>query len=135
MNTVKLICKNKYYYEEATNGEMCILGLFFKDGVNKYKESYKLVRDWTLADKDDPQSGYGSELGGNLAFLEDDGFGNVIVEDDIPCDPQNPLHIKMTREQFVKLLDEWAEKVIKTLPKEVIIKHENNEFNIEIIKQ
>ncbi len=136
MNIVKLIYKNERYdYEEATNKEIEILGFFFEDGVGKYKEGYKLVRNWALADKNDPKSGYGSELGGNLAFLEDDGLGNVIVEDEIPSDPENPARIKMTREQFIKLLDEWAEKVIKTLPEEVIIKHENNEFSIEVIKQ
>jgi len=136
MNTVKLIYKNERYdYEEATNREIEILGFFFEDCINRRQESYKSFKDWALADKDDPKSGYGSALGCNITSVEDDGLGNVIVEDDIPVDPENPARIKMTREQFVKLLDEWAEKIIKTLPEEVIIKHDNNEFSVEVIKQ
>jgi hypothetical protein len=37
----------------------------------------------------------------------------------------------MSRDQFIKLLDDWQEKVCKLKPKEVIIKHENDEFVIE----
>jgi hypothetical protein len=42
-----------------------------------------------------------------------------------------PPGLKMSRFQFVKLLDEWQEKVCRHQPKEVIIKHENGEFFIE----
>jgi len=136
MDTVKLLYENGLYdNKKATNGSIYVLGSFFKDGVNKYKEEYLFCKEWAMADKTDSKNCYGSDVGFNTTSLEDDGFGNVIVEDDIPCDPENPARIKMTREQFVKLLDEWAEKVIKTLPEEVIIKHENNEFSVEVIKQ
>jgi hypothetical protein len=37
----------------------------------------------------------------------------------------------MSRQQFAQLFDDWQEKVCKYRPKEVIIKHENDQFTIE----
>ena len=37
----------------------------------------------------------------------------------------------MTCEQFIKLLTDWEEKVIKKKPKEVTIKYENDQFVFE----
>ena len=37
----------------------------------------------------------------------------------------------MTLSQYVQLLDEWENKICKEMPKEVIIKHENDQFIIE----
>ena len=37
----------------------------------------------------------------------------------------------MTHDQFIKLLDDWEEKVYKLNPKEVTITYENDEFTIE----
>ena len=39
--------------------------------------------------------------------------------------------MKISCEQFVKLLDDWQEKACKANAKEVIIKHENGEFTLE----
>lgn len=38
----------------------------------------------------------------------------------------------MTKNQFIKLFDEWLEKVCKKKPKEVMIIHDNDEFRIEV---
>lgn len=37
----------------------------------------------------------------------------------------------MTRQQFAQLFDEWQEKVCQHKPKEVVIKHVNDQFFIE----
>lgn len=42
-----------------------------------------------------------------------------------------PTKLKMPEDQFIKLLDDWEEKVCKRQPKEVIIKYEKDEFVIE----
>ena len=39
--------------------------------------------------------------------------------------------LKIPNQRFLKLLDDWEEKVVKLKPQEVIIKFENDEFIIE----
>lgn len=54
----------------------------------------------------------------------------ILLRDQYP-EEEIPTQLKMTRDQFIKLLDDWEEKVCKLKPKEVIIKYENDEFIIE----
>ena len=41
----------------------------------------------------------------------------------------------MTVDQFVNLLNEWYEKVCTKNPQEVLLKHINDQYIIEIIKK
>ena len=74
--------------------------------------------------------------------MSDDGdvfSGNItkfeIEEDEVVMTdlyPEVPAELRMKKEQFIKLFDEWLEKVCKKNPKEVMIIHDNDEFRIEV---
>jgi hypothetical protein len=38
----------------------------------------------------------------------------------------------MSRQQFIRLIDDWQAKVCAHIPKEVTIKYENGQFTIEM---
>lgn len=116
---VSYLNHNYYNYEEASSIAMCILGRFLFSDVDKDISFYK---QWLLDNK------YNS-TGGNITELE--RVGNYILLSDTYSEEDIPTKAKMTYIQFLKLLTEWEEKVIKLKPKEVIIKYENNEFIIE----
>lgn len=50
---------------------------------------------------------------------------------DLFSDEKIPTVLKMTRKQYVQVITDWEEKVCKRKPKEVVIKHENEQFIIE----
>lgn len=111
---------HKYYnYEDASSIIMCILGRFLFSDVGSDISFYK---EWLLDNK------YNS-TGGNITEL--DRVGNYILLSDAYSEEDVPTKAKMTSAQFLKLLTTWEEKVLKLKPKEVIIKHENDEFIIE----
>jgi hypothetical protein len=139
MNFAKLSLDSSdgiYSYKGASNEEMSILGCFFTDDVGCRKQEWPSFKDWALADKDDPNSGFNDTIGSNATFLEEDGNGDIHLVDDTGSNDDEeyyiPGRIKLTRQQFVQLLDDWQEKVCKYKPKEVIIKYENDQFTIEI---
>ena len=108
-----------YSHKNATSNEMDTLGLFLSDDVNCDSLSFKeyALNDWEI---------YTSS---NATALEKKN--GCIFMSDMYSQEEVPSILKMTREQFIKLLDDWQEKVCKSKPKEVIIKYENDEYTIE----
>ncbi len=123
-----------YGYCNASDERMGILGVFLSD-MGCSKNSSSIFRDWGAADKNDPHSGFSHTCSTNAVLLDEDDDGIIHVIDFIGGDPDDvhyvPPRITMTRDQFVQLLDDWQEKVCKHKPKEVIIKHINDQFVIE----
>jgi len=111
---------HKYYnYENASSIVMCILGRFLFSDVGSDISFYK---GWLLDNK------YNS-AGGNITEL--DRVGNYILLSDAYSEEDVPTRAKMTSAQFLKLLADWEEKVVRLKPKEVILKYDNDEFVIE----
>lgn len=109
-----------YSYTDASSIEMCILGRFLTSDVRSHPSSFKeyALNDWEK---------YTSS---NATSLEKQN-GYILLSDQYP-EEETPTQLKMTHNQFIKLLDDWEEKVCKLKPKEVIIKHENGQFIFEI---
>jgi len=122
MNIAKLELSSygTYSYKGGSNLEMEILCAFLSSDVGCSITSYQ---DWAL---DDSQ-----EMGvsGNITFLEKDD--DYIYLSDLYSEEENPTELKISRQQFVQLLNDWQEKACKHKPKTAIIKHENNQFTIE----
>jgi hypothetical protein len=136
MDSVKFVLSQGYgyySYQEASNVEMNTLGMFLSNmGCDQQRPTFK---DWALANKNIPGTGFTHTIGTNATFLEEDDNGNIHLVDDTGSDPDDiyyiPARIIMTREQFIKLLDDWQEKVCKRKPREVIIKYTDDKFTIE----
>lgn len=122
MEFIKLIISpsRHYRYEDASNEEMTILGHFLATDVGYHPSSFK---EWGFNDN------WGDATNGNLTALEKDD--NYILLSDLYSEQENPVELRMTREQYVQVITDWEEKVCKLMPKEVLIKYENDEFVIE----
>ena len=123
MDFVKLLISSsgRYSYNGASNIEMNILGDFLASEIGcGYPSSFK---EWGINDN------WGDETNGNLTILKKDG--NYILLGDLLSEELVPTMLRMTRKQYVQVITDWEEKVCKLRPKEVIIKHENDEFIIE----
>lgn len=107
-----------YLFRGASNEEMGIFGLFLTDEVVNDVSYYK---EWFFDDKK-------KCIDGNIISLDKED--NYILLENMYSNEEIPTILKMTRQQFLKVLDDW-EEIIKLKPKEVIIKHENDEFVIE----
>lgn len=105
---------------------MDILGHFFSSDVRLEKESYPTFKDWALNDS------LGMGVSGNITALEKEG--NYVYLTDAYSLEKVPTEVKITRQQFVQLFDDWQEKVCKRRPREVIIKHLGDKFIIETIQ-
>jgi len=115
-----LSINHEYYsYQDASSIEMCILGGFLTSDVGFHPSFFK-----KYACNDQQQ--YTSA---NATALEKQN-GYILLSDQYPEEGYE-TQLKMTYNQFIKLLDDWEEKVIKLEPKEVTITYENNEFVIE----
>jgi hypothetical protein len=114
---------NTYKYVDASNIMMNILGNFLVCDVWCSDQKWPSFKDWALDDS------LGMGVGGNVTFLEKEN--NYIYLTDAYSQEKIPAEVKMTRQQFVQLLDDWEEKVCKLKPKRVIIKHDNDQFIIE----
>jgi hypothetical protein len=126
--TLTLSQYGTYSYQESSSIEMDIVGFFLCNvGCDQ-----SMVKDWALADKNDPHSGFSHTYGTNVIFLEEED--DCIYLSDDYSQEQIPTRLKMTRQQFVQLLDDWTEKICKheQKPKEVTIKNDNDQFIIEI---
>ncbi len=124
MDSIRLIYdRGSYNCKNSSSIEMDILGHFFSSDVRLGKESYPTFKDWALNDS------LGMGVSGNITALEKEG--NYVYLTDAYSLEKVPTEVKMTRQQFVQLFDEWQEKVCKNKPKEVIIKHENDLVVIE----
>lgn len=107
-----------YSFKDASNIQMCILGNFLGSDVYRPLSFIKWASENTL-----------DSACGNLTALEKEN-GHILLTD-IYSEEKNPTILKMTHEQFVQILMDWEEKVLKIKPKEVIIKYENNQFIME----
>lgn len=122
MNIVKFfldINDGTYSYTHASNIEMTILGRFMTSDVRSRPSFYKeyalnVLQQYT---------------NGNSTALEKKN-GYILLSDLYPEEGYE-TQLKMTQDQFLKLLDDWNEKVCKVEPKEVMIKHENGQFVME----
>ncbi len=126
MKIVKFIYDNSSYdYNYGNSIDIEILGRFLRDDTPHFLNDYK---EWALAD---PNTEYGVSCSGNCTFLENDN-GTIYLEDQY-SEEKIPTRLKISREQFIKILDEWDQKVVNAdpKPKEVIIKQENDKFFIE----
>jgi hypothetical protein len=135
MNIIRFeLNHGSYTPKNDSNLEMCILGHFLTSDVGWRRASF--FKQWALADKKDPKSEFNYSIGGNATYLEEDDNGDVHLIDDTGSDEDDiyyvPAHFKMTKQQFVQLLDDWQEKVCKYKPREVLITEENGKFTIEI---
>src|SRR5579872_2811335 len=109
--------KNKsYYHKNATSNEMHTLGLFLSDDVYCDIVSFK---EYALNDEE-------VYINSNAIVLEK--CKGYIFMSDMYSQDTIPSILKMTREQFIKLLDDWQEKVCKIKPKMVVIRYEKGQF-------
>jgi hypothetical protein len=123
MEFVKFILSRgeRYDYNGGSNLKMDILGCFLAYDVGcGYPSSLK---EWGINDS------WGEATNGNITMLEK--TGNYILLSDLFSEEEVPTVLKMTREQYVQVITDWEEKGCKLKPKEVIIKHENDQFIIE----
>ena|ERR1700743_3330162 len=125
---LKISQHGSYWYADASDIGMTILGNFFMSDVRC--SEVKFFRNWAIADKNDPTSEFCHTIGGNITFLEEEDDGYVYFTD-ASSSERRPPELKMHREQVIKVLDEWRDKVCTKMPKEVIIMHENGKFWIE----
>src|SRR5690554_3750174 len=107
MNFVKLVLStnHEYYsYQDASSIEMCILGGFLTSDVGFRPLSFK---EYALNNSEQYTCS-------NATALEKEN-GNILLSDLYP-EEKIPTQLKMTHEQFIKLLDDWEEKVCKLEP-------------------
>jgi hypothetical protein len=130
MNFVKLkLNNNNYSYAGSSSIKMDILGLFLSSDVQCFGVSG--FKKWALANKLNKNSEYGLTYGGNVTNLEEEGI-YIYLSSGLPLEKDEKLvELKMPKEQFIKLLDEWEEKACKAKPKEVTITEKNGEFIFE----
>ena len=130
MNFVKLLLDQSYGNyspKEASDDKMFILGFFLTDDLGFYDDKgiATSFKDWALNDS------LGYCVSGNITCLTKDN--DTIILSDLFEEEDGEVSevLKMSRLQFAKLFDDWKEKVCELMPKEVIIKYENDEFIIE----
>lgn len=110
-----------YTYRNGSNIAMDVLGCFFATDIGCNNGVF--FREWALESTD------GDVCGGNCTVLEKEN-DNILLSDE--CSEELiPTKLKMSTNQFIQLCDEWQEKIVKLMPKEVIIKHEHGRFFIE----
>jgi hypothetical protein len=115
---LNVVWKN-YTCTEASDTEMLIVGNMLADDVRDNTFSYKqTLADNTLRGQ-----------GGNFTFMAKKK--GCVVLTDLYSEEAEPIEFKISQQAFIQLLDDWQEKVYKHMPKEVIIKYENNQFIIE----
>ena len=109
-----------YFFRDASSEKMAILAHFLISDVGYYSSSsFKeyVFNDWERY------------TNSNATALEKkDGY---VFLSDLYSQEDVPTILKMTSDQFVKLLDEWQEKVCNREPKEAFIKYENDQYVFE----
>lgn len=113
-----------YTCTEASNMEMEILGNLLSRDIECNTDSYKQ----TLAD-----SSLHAQCGNFTFMAKKNGYvilSYLYSEETVPTETLAP-EFKIPQQVFIQLLDDWQEKVCNALPKEVIIKYEDNRFIIE----
>lgn len=133
MNCIKLILDREFYEREyETSFEMAIIGFFLSRGVRWQKVNF--LKAWASAWKPSYVERFGYAVNDKLVYLDKKGnylyFTNNSPDEDLSED-EIVTYFKIPLPQFLKLLDDWQEKVCNREPKEVIIKYENDQFIIE----
>lgn len=124
MSYVKLNHNGRSYsYDGSDDVTMDIIGLFLSSDAGYYSDVYK---EWAL----NPTK---LKANGNITALEKEE-NNTIALTDMYNQTSHPALIILTTNQFVQLIDEWQEKVCKHIPKDVVIRYENDQFIIETTK-
>jgi hypothetical protein len=118
---LKLTNYGNYLYVDASNVEMNILGNFLSSDVGC--DNREFFKEWALSDEN------AWAVSGNITVLEKEGDYIYLTEQ--YSEEKDPTELKISRNQFVKLFDEWREKVCKSKPKEVMITEKDGEFSIE----
>jgi hypothetical protein len=120
---LKLMPTKRYAYNDASNIEMNLLGRFLSTDVGCSKRGSPTYVEWAFQDT------WGTSFCGNAICVEREG--DFIFLSDVFPEKENPTKLKMPRQQFVDVIDEWFDKVCKHRPGEVVIKHVNDQFFIE----
>jgi hypothetical protein len=108
-----------YSYSDSNDIQMAILGYFLTDDVGNKPIPYK---NWAT---DRNQQG----IGGNHIFLEKEN--EFIILNDLYPEDNTATELRMSRQQFLEILDKWGGNICIEQPPEVIIKHEDGEYIIE----
>ncbi len=127
MNFVKLSFDanyGNYDYREASNEEMSILGLFLTDDVGCKRGGSPTLAEWAFQDK------WGTGFSSNATRVEKEG--DFIFLSGVFPEEENPTKLKMSRRQFVDIIDEWFNKVCNNKPTIVLIKEDNGQFIMEM---
>jgi hypothetical protein len=138
MEFVKLILEPRgyYTYNGGSDSAIFVLEMLLSE-IGCLKNERVSLQDWALADKNDPHCGFGHCIGTNALFLDEDDNGDIHIVDATGGDSEDiyyiPARIKMSRDQFVKLLDEWEEEVCAYKPREVIVKYDGDRYLVEPI--
>jgi hypothetical protein len=127
MEFIKLVksVTEHYQYEDASNIAMNILGNFLASDAGCSTRLYMkpTYQEWALDDS------LGMGFSGNITYVDKEGenifIGDLFSEEEIPT------RLKISRQQFIQLMNNWEKKVCEHKPREVIIRHENNQFTIE----
>ena len=102
---------------------MTHLGFFFTSDVGCSKEDSPTYAEWAFQDR------WGRGFCGNAIRVEKEG--DWVFLSDIFSEEEIPTELKMSRQQFVDIIDDWFNKVCKRKPKEVTITYDGNQFTIE----
>ena len=120
MNFVKIIYQSgSYNCFDTDSVKMYILGMFLVREVNC---DVLFFKEWLF------DSEY-TCIDGNSIELDKENE-HILLRDTYSQEKIRTV-LRISNQQFLKILDEWNEKVIKLKPKEVIIKYENDKFVIE----
>lgn len=126
---LKITSTQRYTYDDASNVEMYLLGRFLSSDIGCRGRIYK---EWALADKEAPDCKFYYGCSSNTTYLEEleERDDYIYLGDNLP-EPV-PEILKISRQQFVQLLDNWWEVACDTFkPNTIVIKEENGQFTIE----
>ncbi len=130
MNSAKIFLNQRgyYQYKDGSNIQMIILGHFFTSDVG----CDTTFKDWAETATD------GDSCSGNITRLEVEG-DDILLSDFYPEPEFEHIVLRINKQKFIKLCNEWFEKVCngktgEQKPKELEIIHDNDEFWIEVKK-
>jgi hypothetical protein len=123
VTSVKLIYDNHDYHIDTFDPSegIGLLGMFLAVDV-KCQEAFRVYfRDETC-----------TTIAGNSTYLEKKK-ADVIIYDMYPDEVEgSPMQITVPNDEFAMILNTWLDDICKQKPREVIIKHENDRFSIEM---
>lgn len=113
--------KDSYKYKSADTIEIERLVFLLATDVSYYNHNF--FKKWALEDSDEVTSG------GNISYLyKENDF--VFIGDLYSEEEDGGPFLKMSVENFVKILDQWDE-LYKTKPKEILIIQEDDVVRLE----